>query len=147
MSNDVLCSLRTEKQTHTQTDTKVTRGHPFRVSGVFPSSYHQGSAQLSKKPPKKLPMSIGCRPSLIKTRSRTFWSRSESPAMQLKRKRYSIWNQSKLSYQWAVLNHLGCPEIKAKCAYVSDCSIHLHGSKSMDAFFSIIFSCEFSLSV
>ena len=32
-------------QTEIQTHTKVTRGHPFRVSGVFPSTYHQGSAQ------------------------------------------------------------------------------------------------------
>ena len=35
------------RQTDRQTDTHESdyRGHPFRVSGVFPSTYHQGSAQ------------------------------------------------------------------------------------------------------
>ena len=33
----------TDRQTHRQTD---YCGHPFRVSGFFPSTYHQGSAQL-----------------------------------------------------------------------------------------------------
>ena len=28
-------------------------GHPFRVSGVFPSTYHQGSAQLADDIPVK----------------------------------------------------------------------------------------------
>ena len=34
--------LRTDRQTDTQTD---YCGHPFRVSGCFPSTYYQGSAQ------------------------------------------------------------------------------------------------------
>ena len=35
-------------QTDRQTDRHESNycGHPFRVSGVFPSTYHQGSAQL-----------------------------------------------------------------------------------------------------
>ena len=33
-------------QTDTHTDTQSDYwGHPFRVSGFFPSTYHQGSAQ------------------------------------------------------------------------------------------------------
>ena len=38
---------RTNGQTHRLTDTHERDywGHPFRVSGVFPSTYHQGSAQ------------------------------------------------------------------------------------------------------
>ena len=38
-------------QTDTQTDTQTDRheseyiGHPFRVSGIFPSTYQQGSVQ------------------------------------------------------------------------------------------------------
>ena len=41
----------TDTRTHTQTDRQTdtheseNRGHPFRVSGFFPSTYHQGSAQ------------------------------------------------------------------------------------------------------
>ena len=34
--------LRTDTQTDTQND---YCGHPFRVSGFYPSTYHQGSAQ------------------------------------------------------------------------------------------------------
>ena len=43
--------LSTHRQTHRHTDTQTDThesdycGHPFRVSGVFPSTYHQGSAQ------------------------------------------------------------------------------------------------------
>ena len=47
--------IHTYAQTHRQTGTQTYRhtdthesdccGHPFRVSGVFPSTYHQGSAQ------------------------------------------------------------------------------------------------------
>ena len=38
--------LRTDIQTCTQTDTQNDYcGHPFRVSGFYPSTYHQGSAQ------------------------------------------------------------------------------------------------------
>ena len=38
---------RTYRQTDRQTDRHESDycGHPFRVSGVFPSTYHQGSAQ------------------------------------------------------------------------------------------------------
>ena len=38
-------------QTDRRTDTHESdyRGHPFRVSRVFPSTYHQGSAQLIDK--------------------------------------------------------------------------------------------------
>ena len=34
-------------RTHTQTDTHESkyRGHPLRVSGMFPSTYYQGSVQ------------------------------------------------------------------------------------------------------
>ena len=41
-----VCSVARER-TDRQTDTHESdyRGHPFRVSGVFPSTYHQGSAQ------------------------------------------------------------------------------------------------------
>ena len=36
----------THTHTHRQTDTQGDYcGHPFRVSGFFPSTYHQGSAQ------------------------------------------------------------------------------------------------------
>ena len=38
--------LRTDTQTCTQTDTQnYYCGHPFGVSGFYPSTYHQGSAQ------------------------------------------------------------------------------------------------------
>ena len=43
-----VCSVaRLHTQTDTQTNTHESknRGHLFRVSGVFPSTYHQGSAQ------------------------------------------------------------------------------------------------------
>ena len=43
-SKGVLCSSRADRQTHIQTDTKV-KGHPFMVSGIFPSTCHQGSVQ------------------------------------------------------------------------------------------------------
>ena len=37
------CSPRTDRQTGRHKNDYC--GHPFRVSGVFPSTYHQGSAQ------------------------------------------------------------------------------------------------------
>ena len=37
--------LWTDTHTDKQTHTKVKTGHPFRVSGIFPSTYRQGSAQ------------------------------------------------------------------------------------------------------
>ena len=37
--------VRTDRHTHTDTHESDYCGHPFRVSGVFPSTYHQGSAQ------------------------------------------------------------------------------------------------------
>ena len=38
--------LHTDRQTDGQTDRQSDYcGHPFRVSGFFPSTYHQGSAQ------------------------------------------------------------------------------------------------------
>ena len=43
----MISSSRTERQTDTDTHESDYCGHPFRVSGVFPSTYHQGSAQLS----------------------------------------------------------------------------------------------------
>ena len=36
--------LRTHKRTDRQTQSEY-RGHPFRVSGIFPSTYNQGSVQ------------------------------------------------------------------------------------------------------
>ena len=38
---------RISTHTHTDRDESEYRGHPFRVSGMFPSTYHQGSAQQS----------------------------------------------------------------------------------------------------
>ena len=48
----MVCSVARE-QTHTDTDTLTQththlseyRGHPFRISGMLPSTYHQGSVQ------------------------------------------------------------------------------------------------------
>ena len=37
-----LCSPRTDRHKHIQSE---YRGHPFRVLGMFPSTYHQGSVQ------------------------------------------------------------------------------------------------------
>ena len=50
-----MCSVARE-HTHRQTDTHESDywGHPFRISGVFPSTYHQGSAQYHKTDPKKV---------------------------------------------------------------------------------------------
>ena len=50
-----VCSVARE-QTHTQTDTHESeyREHPFRVSGIFPSTYHQGSVQRTKETEKLL---------------------------------------------------------------------------------------------
>ena len=40
-------NLYTKNDRHRQTDTHESenRGHPFRVSGIFPSTDHQGSVQ------------------------------------------------------------------------------------------------------
>ena len=38
------CSPRTDRRTDTHES--EYRGHPFRVSGIFPSTYHQGAVQL-----------------------------------------------------------------------------------------------------
>ena len=38
-----VCSVA--RDTHTDTQESEYRGHPFRVSGMFPSTYHQGSVQ------------------------------------------------------------------------------------------------------
>ena len=49
---DIKTHTHTDRHTHRQTDTQTDtyesdyRGNPFRVSGVFPSTYHQRSAQL-----------------------------------------------------------------------------------------------------
>ena len=45
-SKGVTCIPLTDRQTDRQTDTLESdyRVHPFRVSGVFPSTYHHGSA-------------------------------------------------------------------------------------------------------
>ena len=42
---------QTDRQTDTQTDRHESeyRGHPFRVSGIFPSTYHQGSVQCRQE--------------------------------------------------------------------------------------------------
>ena len=52
-----MCSvvrIQTDTQTDTHTDRHESeyRGHPFRVSGVFPSTYHQGSFQYQSVWPK-----------------------------------------------------------------------------------------------
>ena len=46
-SKGVLCSPRTDRQTHTHTDRHESeyRRYPSRVSEFFPSPYHQGSVQ------------------------------------------------------------------------------------------------------
>ena len=41
--------MRTD--THTNTHESEIRGHPFRVSGIFPSTYHQGSVQICEVMP------------------------------------------------------------------------------------------------
>ena len=41
------CNPFTDRQTHTHTQSDYL-GHPFRVSGFFPSNYLQGSAQLQR---------------------------------------------------------------------------------------------------
>ena len=47
--------LQTDRQTHRQTDRHTDRheseyrGHPYRVSGIFPSTYHQGSVQYGRE--------------------------------------------------------------------------------------------------
>ena len=52
-----VCSVarvQTDRQTDRQTDGHTDRheseyrGHPFKVSGIFPSTYHQGSVQQHK---------------------------------------------------------------------------------------------------
>ena len=50
-SKGVLCSslTDTDRQTHTHTLESEYRGHPFRVSSIFPSIYHQGSVQKTKQ--------------------------------------------------------------------------------------------------
>ena len=40
---------RTHTHTHTDTHESEYRGHPFRVSGIFPSTYHQGLVQQKVK--------------------------------------------------------------------------------------------------
>ena len=47
MLKGVLCSPRAHRQTDRHTDRHESeyRGHPFRVSGIFPSTYHQGTVQ------------------------------------------------------------------------------------------------------
>ena len=40
---------RVQTDGRTDGDDSDYRGHPFRVSGVFPSTYHQGSAQKNKQ--------------------------------------------------------------------------------------------------
>ena len=47
----MLCSPHIDRHTGRQTHTHESDycGHPFRVSGVFPSTYHQGSAQYGQK--------------------------------------------------------------------------------------------------
>ena len=35
---------------HTDTHESKYRGHPFRISGIFPSTYHRGSVQYEHKP-------------------------------------------------------------------------------------------------
>ena len=39
-----VCSVA-RLHTHTDTHRSEYRGHPFRVSRIFPSTYHQGSVQ------------------------------------------------------------------------------------------------------
>ena len=42
-----VCSVACEHTDgHTDTHKSEYRGHPFTVSGIFPSTYHQGSVQL-----------------------------------------------------------------------------------------------------
>ena len=39
---------RGQTDRHTDRHESEYRGHPFRVSGIFPSTYHQGAVQLKK---------------------------------------------------------------------------------------------------
>ena len=50
-----LARVRTDTHTHTQTDTHESDycGYPFKVSGVFPSTDHQGSTQHVMNDSKK----------------------------------------------------------------------------------------------
>ena len=48
-SKSVLCSLLTDRRTDRHES--EYRGHPFRVSGIVPSTYHQGSVQYVQKGP------------------------------------------------------------------------------------------------
>ena len=45
-----MCSVaRLQTDTHTDRHESDYSWHPFRVSGVFPSTYHQGSAQQAQR--------------------------------------------------------------------------------------------------
>ena len=44
-----VCSVaHAQTDRHTDMHESEYRGHPFRVSGIFPSTYHQGSVQKYK---------------------------------------------------------------------------------------------------
>ena len=44
-----VCSVaRVQTDGHTDRHESEYRGHPFRVSGIFPSTYHQGSVQYKR---------------------------------------------------------------------------------------------------
>ena len=51
LGQKVCCVARLRTDRHTDTHESENRGHPFRVSGIFPSTYHQGSVQYKAKYP------------------------------------------------------------------------------------------------
>ena len=48
LGQKVCTAARERTDGHTDRHESDYCGHPFRVSGVFPSTYHQGSAQKKK---------------------------------------------------------------------------------------------------
>ena len=73
-----VASVQTDRRTHRQSD---YCGHPFRISGLFPSTYYQGSAQKMfvshvpriTQPKNQVPRSKGVLCSLVTDRQTRKW--------------------------------------------------------------------------